>query len=90
MVDQRPICSDSRGDRGNRMALESPLRLHGRASYHRKMNRKMREQQAGEKRKIALEMIALSQKLADPNYTARAAGFWLRRQAPPSQRVYGM
>lgn len=52
------------------------------------MNRKMREWQAIEKRKLQLEMLALLEKLSDPRYTAAAAGFWLARQAPPEQRAW--
>lgn len=52
------------------------------------MNRKMREQQAQEKRRLELEMIAVFERLADPRYTSAAAGFWLARQAPPDQRAW--
>ena len=52
------------------------------------MNRKMQEQQSREKRKVELEMIAMFERLADPRYTAAAAGFWLEHQAPPEQRAW--
>jgi len=53
-----------------------------------RMNRKMREEQAREKRKLTLELLAMVERLADPRYTAAAAGFWLQRQAPPELRAW--
>lgn len=40
-------------------------------------------------RKRELQRLAEARKMAKPEYVVAAAGFWLKRMAPPEQRPHG-